>query len=218
MLVLKNINKKYHKKIINNFSYIFQKDNIYCIIGPSGCGKSTLLSIISNNVKSYSGKVFFEGSNIKKLKKDYSALAAKLESMNLKHEYSKIMKVIPYQDIYCGLVFENHSDFFIQQIDYRICELCRIQDGLYDFKIDLTKINDENYNAYPDYVQQARIDLRDGNPNPNISGIWYIPPADKQVCLKLNSQWAFPYPILISLVKDILDLDVYKKLKLQSRR
>ena len=34
----------------------------------------------------------------------------------------------------------------------------------------------------------------------------------------MNSQWTFPYPILISLIKDILDLDVYKKLKLQSAR
>ena len=159
-----------------------------------------------------------DNAKVENIKKSYSALSAKLESMNLKHEFSKIMKTLPYQDIYCGLVFENQSDFFIQQIDYRICELCRIQDGLYDFRINLTQINDKNYSAYPDYVQQARIDLRDGKANPNIDGIWYIPPADKQVCFKLNSQWTFPYPILISLVKDILDLEVYKKLKLQSAR
>lgn len=159
-----------------------------------------------------------ENANVKKLKKDYSSLAAKLESMNLKHEFSKIMKVIPYQDIYCGLVFENQNDFFFQQIDYKICELFQIQDGLYNFKLDLTKIDPTNLNAYPIYVQQAFIDLRDKNPNSNIDGVWYIPPADKQICLKMNSQWTFPYPILIGLIKDILDLDVYKKLKLQSAR
>lgn len=159
-----------------------------------------------------------DNAKVESIKKSYSALAAKLESMNLKHEFSKIMKTLPYQDIYCGLVFENQSDFFIQQIDYRICELCQVQDGLYDFRIDLTKINDTNYAAYPKYVQQARTDLANGNINPHISGIWYTPPADKQVCFKLNGQWPFPYPILISLIKDILDLDIYKKLKLQSAR
>lgn len=159
-----------------------------------------------------------ENVKIDNIKKSYSALAAKLENMNLKHEFSKIMKVIPYQDIYCGLVFENQSDFFFQQIDYKICELYQIQDGLYNFRIDLTQIKGQHLSAYPDYVQQAYIDLRDGNTNPNISGQWYNPPADKQICLKLNSQWTFPYPILIGLIKDILDLDVYKKLKLQSAR
>lgn len=159
-----------------------------------------------------------ETAKVENIKKTYSALAAKLESMNLKHEFSKIMKVIPYQDIYCGLVFENQSDFFFQQIDYKICKLYQIQDGLYNFAINLTQIDATNLDAYPDYVRQAYIDLKDGNINPNISGHWYEPPADRQICLKLNSQWTFPYPILIGLIKDILDLDVYKKLKLQSAR
>ena len=147
---------------------------------------------------------------VESVKKMYSALAAKLEGMNLKHEFSKIMKVIPYQDIYCGLVFENQFDFFFQQIDYKICEIYQIQDGLYNFRIDLTQIKAQNLIAYPDYVQKAYIDLRDGNANANINGQWYTPPADKQACFKLNSQWTFPYPILIGLVKDILELDIYK--------
>lgn len=159
-----------------------------------------------------------ENANVNNIKKKYSELAAKLETMNLKHEFSKIMKVIPYQDIYCGLVFEDSSDFFFQQIDYKICELYQIQDGLYNFRINLDRIDAKYLKAYPNYVQQAWIDLRDGNLNSNIEGQWYTPPADKQICLKMNPQWEFPYPILISLIKDILDLDVYKKLKLQSAR
>ena len=159
-----------------------------------------------------------ENAKADTMKKAYYTIAAKLESMNLKHEFSKIMKVIPYQDIYCGLVFENQSDFFIQQIDYKICELYQVQDGLYNFRIDLTKIEAKNLSAYPVYVQKAYIDLQDNILNTNINGKWYAPPADKQICLKLNSQWTYPYPILISLIKDILDLDIYKKLKLQSAR
>lgn len=159
-----------------------------------------------------------ENVKVSNLKKTYSVLAAKLESMNLKHEFSKIMKVIPYQDVYCGLVFENQFDYFFQQIDYKICELYQIQDGLYNFRIDLSQIKGQNISAYPDYVQRAYLDFKDEKANSNISGQWYIPPADKQICLKLNSQWIFPYPILIGLIKDILDLDVYKKLKLQSAR
>ncbi len=159
-----------------------------------------------------------ENAQIDKIKKTYSTLAAKLESMNLKHEFSKIMKVIPYQDIYCGLVFENQSDFFFQQIDYKICELCEIQDGLYNFQIDLSQINATNLSAYPDYVQQAYVDYIESLKQEKVKPQWYKPPADKQICFKLNSQWQFPYPLLINLIKDILDLEVYKKLKLQSAR
>ena len=154
------------------------------------------------------------------MKKAYSTLVAKLENMNLKHEFSKIMKVIPYQDIYCGLVFENQSDFFFQQINYDICEIYQIQDGLYNFRINLGGIDARNIDAYPNYVKKAYIEwfeaVKNGATTPESQ--WYTPPADKQICLKLNSQWGYPYPILISLIKDILDLDIYKKLKLQSAR
>lgn len=159
-----------------------------------------------------------ENAKIDSIKKSYSALAAKLESMNLKHEFSKIMKVIPSQDIYCGLVFENQSDFFFQQINCKICELYQVQDGLYNFRIDLTQISATNLSAYPDYVQQAYVDYIENIKKGIVVSQWYEPPADKQACFKLNSQWTFPYPILIGLIKDILDLDVYKKLKLQSAR
>lgn len=154
------------------------------------------------------------------IKKKYADIVAKLENMNLKHEFSKIMKVIPYQDIYCGLVFENQSDFFFQQIDYNICELYQIQDGLYNFRINLSGIDALNLSAYPNYVQKAYIDWFESTKNnaATIDSQWYTPPADKQICIKMNSQWSFPYPILIGLIKDILDLDIYKKLKLQSAR
>ena len=99
-------------------------------------------------------------------------------------------------------------------MDYKICELYQIQDGLYNFRIDLTKIDATDLEAYPNYVQQAWMKFVEGETKVQ----WYTPPADKQACFKLNSEWTFPYPILISLVKDILDLDIYKKLKLQSAR
>ena len=57
--------------------------------------------------------------------------------MSLKHEFSKIMKVLPYQDVFYGVVLENSTDFFIQQLDNRHCKLRQVQDGLYNFKFDL---------------------------------------------------------------------------------
>lgn len=155
-----------------------------------------------------------ENYNVSTLKKKYNVLAARLENMHLKHEFSKIMKYLPYQDIYCGLVIENDTDFFIQKIDYKICKLHQTQDGLYNFKINLSAIKTTELDAYPDYVQDAYVEYIEGRQPCD----WYAPPAEKQICVKLNSQWTTPYPLLIGLVKDILDLDVYKKLKLQSAR
>lgn len=155
-----------------------------------------------------------DNANVSTIKKQYNALAGRLENMQLKHEFSKIMRCLPYKDIYCGLVVESSTDFFFQELNYKICKLFQMQDGLYNFKINLAAIDLKELGAYPDYVQQAYLDFADGK----VSSKWYLPPADKQICIKLNSQWTYPYPILIGLIRDILDLDVYKKLKLQSAR
>ena len=157
-----------------------------------------------------------DNANIDTVKSQYGKLAAKLENMNLKHELSKIMHTLPYQDIYCGLVVESSTDFFLQKIDYKICKLHQVQDGLYNFKINLTAIKVSELDAYPDYVQDAYMNMLEGKDGQKTK--WYTPPADKQICIKMNSQWTYPYPILIGLIKDILDLDTYKKLKLQSAR
>lgn len=155
-----------------------------------------------------------ENYNVATLKKKYRALAAKFENMQLKHEFSKIMRYLPYQDIYCGLVVEDDDSFFFQRIDHRICKPYQIQDGLYNFKINLCGINAQQLGAYPDYVQDAYLEFMEGGQKCN----WYMPPPEKQICIKFNGQWVTPYPILIGLIRDILDLDVYKKLKLQSAR
>lgn len=157
----------------------------------------------------------FAKPNVNKIAERYGKVAMKLDAMNIKHEFSKIMRTLPYQDVYCGLVVENDlGDFFFQKIDYNICKLYQIQDGLYNFRIDLGRIKATEIKAYPSYIQDAYVDYIEGKSQTN----WYLPPADKQICIKMNSQWTYPFPILISLVRDILDLDVYKKLKLQSAR
>lgn len=155
-------------------------------------------------------------ANMKTVKDTYFKLATKLETMNLKHEFSKIMKVLPYQDIFCGLVYESESDFYIQQIDFKICRLYQIQDGLYNFAIKLSAINPKQLSAYPEYVQSAYEDWVTKK-DTSLSD-WYEPDSDKQICIKLNSQWTYPFPILIGLIQDLIDLDTYKKLKLQSAR
>jgi len=55
---LKNISKSYDgRKLIDDFSYIIQRDARIGIIGRNGCGKSTLLSMIAGRIRPDSGEV-----------------------------------------------------------------------------------------------------------------------------------------------------------------
>lgn len=53
-----NVSKAFgDKKVVNDFSYIFLRDDRIGIIGPNGCGKSTLLKMITKSLEPDSGTV-----------------------------------------------------------------------------------------------------------------------------------------------------------------
>lgn len=72
-LEIKNISKTYKKgtvKALDNFS-VTLTSGVYGLLGPNGAGKSTLMNIITDNLNSDSGKVLYDGEDIKKLGKGY---------------------------------------------------------------------------------------------------------------------------------------------------
>lgn len=145
----------------------------------------------------------------------YSNLCAQLEKMNLRHEFSKIMDVLPVDDVYCGLVMEDKKDFFFLHVPLHLCKIVQIQDGVYSFKVNLSGIDPLDIGGFPNWLQQAFLDYRNKK---QYSDGWYTPPADKQICIKLNESNYYPFPLMIMMAKDIFDLDTYKNLKLQKAR
>ena len=69
-----NLNKQFKDvKALNNINYTFH-NGIYGLLGPNGAGKSTLMNIITDNLNSDSGKVLYDGEDIKKLGKGYRSV------------------------------------------------------------------------------------------------------------------------------------------------
>ncbi len=75
---LESVNFKYNEKpIINDFSYIFNKGNIYWIKGNNGAGKSTLISLILDLYEDkYEGSIFYDYKDIRLL--DMNGIRKKL--------------------------------------------------------------------------------------------------------------------------------------------
>ncbi|OPJ56622.1 ATP-binding cassette domain-containing protein [Clostridium chromiireducens] len=75
LLELKNINKYYNLKgsekfhVLKNINLSFDTGELVSIVGESGSGKSTLMNLIGGLDSEYSGELFVNGKNIKKLKK-----------------------------------------------------------------------------------------------------------------------------------------------------
>ena len=66
-LQIEKLTKYYNNKILDNISYTFYENNIYCIVGNSGSGKSTFLSILAGINKNYLGNIYYNNVNIKNI-------------------------------------------------------------------------------------------------------------------------------------------------------
>ncbi|KMT22388.1 ABC transporter ATP-binding protein [Clostridium cylindrosporum] len=72
VLKLENTSYSYDNgktKILENVSYEFEKGRVYAIIGKSGAGKTTLLSLLSGLTSPTSGRILYNGMDIKKIDK-----------------------------------------------------------------------------------------------------------------------------------------------------
>lgn len=73
ILTLENISKSFgNKKIIDNFSYEFEKGEMVGILGKSGSGKTTLLNIIGLLEEKDNGTIKYYDKNINKINTSYS--------------------------------------------------------------------------------------------------------------------------------------------------
>lgn len=173
------------------------------------------MGLFNYSIDTYDVKSPMSDLSVQKYREDYYKLCSQLEKMNLKHEFSKIMNVLPSEDLFCGLIFEDSTDFFIARVPSSLCKIDHIQDGVYNFKMSFAELRAETIGGYPKIIQEAYLQYR--NQQGYYDG-WYIPPAEIQICIKWNESCLYPFPFLIMLAKDIFDIDIYKKLKLQKAR
>ncbi len=70
-LKIENLTKDYgQNRALDNFNYTFT-EGVYGLLGPNGAGKSTMMNIITDNLAATSGKITFDGEDIKKLGSEY---------------------------------------------------------------------------------------------------------------------------------------------------
>lgn len=103
VLSLDNINFSYGKNtVLRDISFDFEKGKTYCIMGKSGAGKTTLLSILSGLASPDSGKILYEGQDIRgidKYKYRSKYMGVIFQSFNLITKYTALENVVLSMDI-----------------------------------------------------------------------------------------------------------------------
>ena len=74
-LQIKNVSKSYgkSKRALDNFTLTLTP-GVYGLLGANGAGKSTLMNILTDNLSADTGKILWDGEDIRRLGKKYRSL------------------------------------------------------------------------------------------------------------------------------------------------
>jgi len=126
ILKLENINYSYidggyERKILKDLSYSFEEGKFYTILGPSGSGKTTLLSIIAGLDLPKSGKIYFDGKEVKE--KELSKYRRNYISIVFQ-QYNLISYLTAYENVMVSMTeTDNKVPKDKSKVAYRLLEM-----------------------------------------------------------------------------------------------
>ena len=104
------LSKEYRKgkRALDAFSYTF-REGIYGLLGPNGAGKSTLMGIITTGFSATSGRLFYDGTEIEKMGKEYRRHIGYMPQQQKLYEDFSLVRFLHYIASLKGVKTEDGS-------------------------------------------------------------------------------------------------------------
>lgn len=146
------------------------------------------------------------------LKSAYIKALDYVETMNIKHEFRKILTVALREDIFYGYHHVNGNSSFIQRFEPDYCQISSIEDGIYNFAFDMSYFDGKNNSKlvmYPkEFTKMYNAYLKDKK-----NGKWQEVDSNASICIKINEDLKYCLPVFCGVFLDLFDLNEYKNLK-----
>lgn len=141
--------------------------------------------------------------------KQYTKVCSIVENMQIKHEFYKILTVAFREDVFFGLVWETTDSFSIQKMNPDNCILSSIEDGVYNFAYDMSKIKETDLLLYPPEFSTMYSDYKNGGAK------WQEVPSKISIVIKVNEDITFPLPVFVGVLPALYDIEDFKYLMKQ---
>lgn len=158
--------------------------------------------------------------DISKYKKDkvikqYTQIGELIKLMNLRHEMTKLMISAFVEDVFYGYVHRTKKDFYIQKIDSKLCKITSVEDGVFNFSIDMSffQKNEDTLHQWADEIQQKYRQWKlMKSKNPKLSE-WVELDAENTICIKINEEILEIFPPFAGSFDAIYDIEGFKRLR-----
>ncbi|WJV20702.1 hypothetical protein QU593_09830 [Rossellomorea marisflavi] len=186
---------------------------------------SEYLYMVSSNYKRliqyFSGMLRFDyivepyNLDITKVKKEayskqYFETIHQLETMNLPHEFTKILKHAFRDDVFYGYEYSEDESYFIQRLDPNYCKISSIEDGVYNYAFDFSFFkNIAEVKKYPlEFQSKYALYKKDAS-----KFRWQELESKNTICFKVNEELDFPLPPFTQVFEAIYDIDENKRMR-----
>lgn len=146
--------------------------------------------------------------NDKKFYTAYQQAVNKLEVMNIKHEFSKVLTIAFRDDVFYGYTFETNDSFTIQTLDADYCKISSVEDGVFNFAFDFSYF-DSNKDKLPNYAPEFET-MYNLYKSKGTAFRWQELDPNKSICIKINEQDYIPIPPFVSLFSALADIEDYR--------
>ena len=153
--------------------------------------------------------------NQKKVMKQYVEICELTKLMNIRHEMKKVLNIAFCEDVFYGYIHRTKKDFYIQQVDSNIAKITSVEDGVFNYSIDMSffQNNEARLKGWADEVQQKYAQWkRMKAKNPQLSP-WVELDARNTICIKVNEEMLEIFPPFAGSFDAIFDIEGFKQLR-----
>lgn len=150
-----------------------------------------------------------------KINKAYEELGILAKKMKFKNEFSKVHKIALIQDVFFGFVHEDSKSFHIQSIDYALCRISSVEDGVLNYAVNMAHFNgkESELEYYPAEFTKMYWQWKiDKSENQKLSDYVEVD-SSKSICVKIGDETTDILPPFSSIFDSIYDVEGFKKLR-----
>lgn len=147
--------------------------------------------------------------------RQYTLIGELTKLMNLKHEMGKVMNTAFVEDVFYGYVHRSKRDFYIQKIDSSIAKITSVEDGVFNYSIDMSHFQKDE-KVLLQFSEEVQIKYRRWKSmkekNPKLSP-WVELDAENTICIKVNEEILETFPPFAGSFDAIFDIEGFKQLR-----
>lgn len=138
----------------------------------------------------------------KPFKDQYSSILKLIETMNLQHEFTKLLLIAFKEDVFYGYEHTTSDSYFIQKLDPDYCRISSIEDGVFNYSFDFAYF-DSNKDILKDYPKEFRVKYLKYTKDK--TGLrWQELSSENTICIKVNEELEYLLPPSLQFLNQFL--------------